>query len=150
MHIVSISNCEYEHSNAVLLMHDVFNQLLVRCAGKIVSLYLTGPGWLTNKSFFPEPRPLRTQSVSMWNWLQNNGKRSMKEKKRETRPYVTPYSGLKMSSTDGAMVRSLFVAFVMQKRDLKFFFNFFFKSNVSKNCILFPKVLGVLYLVVGA
>lgn len=59
--------------------------------------------------FCVEQRPLRTQSVSMWSSLQNSGRKSMRRKKRKTRLCVTPYSGWKMSSTDGGMVRNSYV-----------------------------------------
>lgn len=60
-------------------------------------------------SFCVEQRPLRTQSVSMWSSLQNSGRKSMRKKKRKTRRCVTPYSGWRMNSTDGGMVRSSFL-----------------------------------------
>lgn len=62
-------------------------------------------------SFCVEQRPLRTQSVSMLSSQQNSGRKSMRKKKRKTRHCVTPYSGWKMNSTDGGMVRSSFLCY---------------------------------------
>lgn len=49
----------------------------------------------------------------------------MKEKKKKTRPCGTPFSGLKMNSTDGVMVITCgFVILCLLNTDLELFYKF--------------------------
>lgn len=56
-----------------------------------------------------EQRPSRTLSLWTLSWQQNNGSRSMKERRRRTRPWGTPSPGWRMSWTAGGMVRKTFI-----------------------------------------
>lgn len=48
----------------------------------------------------------------------------MKEKKKKIKPSGTPFSGLKMNSTDGVMVITEFVVQSLWNRDSELFYKF--------------------------
>ena len=54
-----------------------------------------------------ERRPSRTRCVWMWSWLRSSGRRSMKERRKRTRPWGTPSPGWRTSSTAGGTVRGI-------------------------------------------
>lgn len=110
-----IRKCNYKYQIYNKAEYKVTKKILVKfqmvhlCA---IFLVMNNDAWgfslVENKNVFlhnPEQRPSRTQWQWTLSWQQSSGSRSMRERRRRTRPWGTPSRGWRMSWTAGEMVR---------------------------------------------